>query len=173
MDKKSFGLWFAVLSLVLVLAEGKAQAGAGIINVVEKELPAAYVIATGKGYPPRKDLSPAQKRLLAQRAATIDAYRSLSSTIRGVSGYIVNGTGCITTSGFVRGAELSSVRYFPNGKVEVDLTLPVNISGNRTIAKIDWDSVVANISRRGYPVCYTERPVQQISEEEWIQMRSK
>lgn len=173
MDKKSFGLWFAVLSLVCMSVGDKAQAGTGIINIVERELPAAHVIATGKGYPPRKDLSPVQKRLLAQRAATIDAYRAMSSTIRGVSGYIVNGTGYVTTSGFVRGAELSNARYFPNGKVEVDLTLPVNISGDRITAKVDWDSVIANISKRGYPVCYTERPVQQISEEEWMQMRIK
>lgn len=171
MNRESFSICLAVLGLVLMCGVNKAQAGTGMISVVREELPSAKIVVTGKGYSPNRDISPTQKRLLAQRAATVDAYRVLASTVKGISGYVVDGNGYVVTSGFVRGAELSNVRYFANGKVEVDLLLPVSLYSGKNIGKADWDTVIGNISRRGYSVCYTERPVKQIGEQEWLEMR--
>lgn len=169
-ERLSIGL--VVACLVFSCAD-KAHAGLGVVSVVKEELPSAKIVVTGKGYPSRRDISPVQKRLLAQRAATIDAYRVLASTVRGVSGYISDGSGYIQTSGFVRGAEVADMRYFANGKVEVDLMLPVKLSGGMPGGKTDWDTVVASISRRGYSVCYSEKSAKQITEQEWMELRSK
>lgn len=86
----------------------------------------ARIEVTGKGYPPKRNISEVRKRLLARRAAVVDAYRILSSILNGVSGSIAGGEGVLHTSGFIKGAEIKGVRYLPDGKVEVDLVLPVN-----------------------------------------------
>jgi hypothetical protein len=167
MNKKSLGIWFVALGIVLLLGNN-AQAGSGIINVVREDLPGAKILVTGKGYPPNKNLSSAQKHLLAKRAATIDAYRVLASTVNGVSDYIIGGSGVVQASGFVKGAEIYDVKYFANGKVEVDVVMPVSFLGNKKSEKINWDTVISNIAKKGYPVCYSEKPVKQISEDEWM-----
>lgn len=172
MNRKSLNVWLVILGIVFVW-KYNAQADSCMLNIVQEELPSARIVATGKGYPPNRNVSSAQKRMLAKRAATIDAYRVLASIVNGISGYIVEGQGFVKSSGFVKGAEVSDVKYFANGKVEVDVIVPVNLVGNKSEGKLDWDMVVNDISRKGYSVCYSERPVKQISEEEWMQMRSK
>ncbi len=169
MKKKSFRIWLAVICMILVSGIN-AYAGSGIINVVRDDLPSGKIIVTGKGYPPNRNLSSAQKRLLAQRAATIDAYRVLASTVNGVSSYIVGGNKVVQSSGFVRGAEISDIRYFSNGKVEVNVVMPVSFLGNKISEKVDWDTFLSGISRKGYRICYSETPGKQITEEEWMEM---
>lgn len=172
MIKRVLIIGFAMLGLVWGGA-GRAQSITGAIRVVEKELPLARIEVTGKGYPPKRDISEIKKRLLAKRAATVDAYRVMSAILNGVSGYIAGGAGYIQTSGFIKGAEISNLRYFANGKVEVDLVLPVNFLVKGVNKNIDWDSIVRDISRKGYPVYYIEKPVRQISEEEWLEIQGK
>jgi hypothetical protein len=75
------------------------------------------------------------------------------------------------SSGFVKGAEVSDVRYFANGKVEVCLVLPVGLASNKQRENINWDAIVFDIAESGYPVYYSEKPVRQISEEEWQKMQ--
>lgn len=145
----------------------------GVISVVKEKLPGASIKVTGIGYPPRRNISFTQKRLLAERAAVIDAYRVMAITLRGVSGYVTNGSGYIQTSGFIRGAEVLDKRYYINGKVEVDLELPVNFLVKGVNERVNWDNIIGDISRRGYPVYYTEKQVKPITEEEWLELQSK
>lgn len=152
---------------------GRAQSITGSIRVAEKELPLARIEVTGKGYSSKRQISETQKRLLAKRAATIDSYRVMGAVLNGVSGYVTGGEGCIQTSGFIKGAEISDVRYFADGKVEVDLVLPINFLVKGVNKNINWDNIVRDISRKGYPVYYIEKPVQQISEEEWLEIQGK
>lgn len=172
MNMRVPAVWLATMVLVqlLTLCQGLdfVCAETGIISVEERDLPRASIFATGKGFPPERDISATRKKLLTKRAATLDAYRILAATLKGVSGYIADGNGYIQTSGYIRGAEVSNVRYFTDGKVEVDLILPVNF---RTAGSKDWNSIMSDISGRGYPVCYSEGQAKQITEEEWLKLR--
>lgn len=84
-----------------------------------------WVQVTGKGYPPKKEISEMRKRLLARRAAVVDAYRLLADKLGVVSDYVIGGSGYKQTRGFIKAAEIKDVRYFSDGKVEVDLILLV------------------------------------------------
>lgn len=172
MVKKVFSILIAnaVLGLVLSRGGGLAQAASGVVRVLEDKLPKAEITATGIGYPPKRKISVAQKRLLAKRAATIDAYRTLAATVRGVEGYIIKGSGYIQTSGYIGGVSVTQVREFADGKVEVDLSLPVSFVGYEAGGKVTWDKTIANIGKKGYPVYYLKQPKREISEEEWLEL---
>lgn len=90
---------------------------------------AAWLLVTGKGYPPRREISEPRKRLLARRAAVLDAYRLLAVRLTSTSECIIGGTGYRHIRGFIKGAEIKDVRYFPDGKVEVDLVLSLEKGG--------------------------------------------
>lgn len=110
-----------VLSIGLVIM--------GLICVEADKAQAAWILVTGKGYPPRREISEPRKRLLARRAAVVDAYRLLTVRLNSASECIVGGTGHRHISGFIKGAEIKDVRYFPDGKVEVDMVLPLKGGG--------------------------------------------
>jgi hypothetical protein len=150
-----------------------AYSAAGTVKIIQQDLPNANVIAVGKGYVPSKQISNPQKRLLAQRAATVDAYRALASAINGISGYVANGTGYLNTSGYVKGAQVQDVRYYTSGKVEVEVVAPVVLNSRTVQGKVSWDATVDGIAKEGYPIYYSERPAKQISEEEWLVMAGK
>lgn len=81
------------------------------------------ISVTGKGYPPKRRISETRKRLLARRAAVVDAYRLISVRLSGMPECLPGGSGYIHTHGFIKDAEIKNVRYFPDGKVEVDMVL--------------------------------------------------
>ena len=83
--------------------------------------------ATGRGVYPDW-MGPAQARLMAERAARVDAYRKLAEQIQGVNALTGKEKTPRTRSrttvvrGFVRGARVVAVRRFPDdGFVEVDM----------------------------------------------------
>ncbi len=143
------------------------------VEIVQDQLPAAQLVVTGKGYSPVQLKSSAKGRLLAQRAATVDAYRTLGATLNGVSGYLERGQGYLRTSGYVRGAQVVQIRHYPDGKAEVDLTLPINLKGRRARGRTTWERVINDISGRGCQVYYLEKPKVQITEEEWVEIVEK
>lgn len=175
MVKRTFSILAATIVVlgVAFLEKGNAQTSIGVVRVVERKLPKAEVMATGIGYPPRRGLSLAQKRLLAQRAATVDAYRVLAGTLSNISGCVVEGSGYIQVSGYIKGASVTQVREYADGKVEVDLTVPVNLRGRAIRGKTVWDRTIADINKRGYPIYYLKQPKEQISEEEWLEIIKK
>lgn len=88
--------------------------------------------ATGGGAPPGpgRSVNAAQERLLAERAAKVDAYRNLleqaygltltsASTVRD----FVTESDVIKTrvEAYVRGGKVTDVRHLPDGGVEVDV----------------------------------------------------
>lgn len=89
---------------------------------------AAWLLVTGKGYPPKREISETRRRLLARRAAVVDAYRLLAEKVSGMPEYPICGSGYRHIRGSIKGAEIKDVRYFPDGKVEVDLVLLVSFS---------------------------------------------
>lgn len=179
MVRRAFGILIAtaiasaVMGFVLFEWRGIARAATGVVRIVERKLPDAEIRVTGIGHPPRRRVTPSQKRLLAQRAATVEAYRVLAATLNGISGYVVGGSGYIQVSGYIKGATVTQVREFPDGKVEMDLSLPVSLIGKGGGDKITWDKVIADINRKGYPVYYLRKPEKEISEEEWLEMIEK
>lgn len=162
-----------IIALVFSLVLTMDTYSAADVLIVEERLPEAQLKVTGKGYPPRRGKSTTQRRLLAQRAATLDAYRTLAATLNGISGYIHGGTGALQTSGYIQGARVSQVRNYSDGKTEVDLVLPVNLIGKEVGGRLAWDGIVRDINRQGYQSYYLVEPKGQITEEEWLQLIEK
>ena len=136
------GLSVAALAGLLVAAHGSqsppAQAAAGQQTVVAgstfaRGRPAqgrgavvdgAIVRVTGRAAQnPDRAWNAAQARLLARRAATIDAYRRIAEHVHGVSVAISRGRVRTEVRGIVRGARIVEVRHRPDGIAEVDVTL--------------------------------------------------
>ena len=148
------------------------QAATRFIRVLEQDLPLAGIEVTGVGYPSGKHISFPQKRLMAKRAATVDAYRKLAEIINGMSRFIYDGAERIQSSGFIRGARITEVRYYADGRVDVSLLLPVSLRSNPRGRQDSWSNIMADIDARYCPVYYTEEPMRQITEEEWLKLTS-
>lgn len=82
----------------------------------------------GVGFEPRsRSLSAVQKRLLAKRAAMVHGYRNLVRAANQIPFRRKNFPYAVEeTSGFIKGVEVDQVRFFGDGKVEVDMRLPLN-----------------------------------------------
>jgi hypothetical protein len=120
-----------VLSLILFLAASQALAG---IVVLERLKTASIIFrATGEGiYPEDSSMSLAQKKLMAKRAAIVDAYRKLLEKVNEIE---VNSESKLEdllikhdevtakVSGFIRGAQIVDVRTERDGVVEVDVMM--------------------------------------------------
>lgn len=80
---------------------------------------------TGRGRAPERAMSKPQLRLMAKRAAMVEAYKNMVVALGEVRSSVVGGTGHETVRGFVKGIELTETRYYENGDVEVDIELVV------------------------------------------------
>lgn len=83
------------------------------------------VKATGRGRAPKRAGSDAQLRLMARRAAVVEAYKNAAKTLGQARSTVAAGTGSETVSGFIRGVELTETRYYRDGDVEVDVEFMV------------------------------------------------
>jgi len=145
--------WAALLVLGLscaALAQQAVQVGPGQTQVqvnvsvqpVVQQVPAtkgaidwtnAVVEATGSGAPPTAPgFSEAQRRLMARRAAVVEAQRNLAETINGVhlTSYSIvqnfvlqDDTIRTTLEAFIQGARVVNERQLPDGSYEVVLRL--------------------------------------------------
>ena len=86
-----------------------------------------------QGIPGWEDVT-ARGRLMAERAATVDAYRNLAETVKGIritgSTYVrdfVAESDYVQTAldTFIKGVRLGPYRYLPDGEVEVDVEVTV------------------------------------------------
>ena len=84
------------------------------------------VRATGRGRLPRRAGSEAQRRLMARRAAVVEAYKNAAMRLGMGRSVVSAGTGTETVNGFIRGVELIETRYYRDGGVEaeVEFTVP-------------------------------------------------
>ncbi len=91
------------------------------------------VKATGAGAPDMKATSPAQARLGAERAATLDAFRNLLQQVKGLqisAGKTMNDAMAkdeirAKVEGIVKGYKITGKRYYSDGGVEVDVEVPL------------------------------------------------
>ncbi|MEE9500426.1 MAG: LPP20 family lipoprotein, partial [Candidatus Omnitrophota bacterium] len=99
------------------------------------------VVATGSGVPPENAKGP-EARLMAVRAAKIDALRNLAERVYGVKIDAVTSIRDFVTErdevradveAFLRGAEVTDTRYLSDGSVEVDVG--IDLDGVRMVFK--------------------------------------
>jgi hypothetical protein len=115
----SVAVWSCLLT-TSVVAEDILLSGANGSQI------AGNIKVTGKGLPPEvTTISVEQGRILARRAAVLDAYRNLLRLVEEVTPYLYGGNETIVFEGFVKGAHITGTRYFEDGAVEVMLELPV------------------------------------------------
>jgi hypothetical protein len=127
-----------VLSLIasLIVSESLfSQAIAGIIVLEALKTDTITIKATGEGVAPNDSrLTIAQKKLLAKRAATVDAYRKLVEKTKLIqvdsktqlSDYMVeNDILTAKVSGYIRGAKIEGYRWLDDGIAEVDVAIQI------------------------------------------------
>ena len=119
------------------------QVGAnGLINWDE-----GFVEATGTGVPSSIAKSPAQGRLMARRAAIVDAQRNLLESIEGVkitaettvqNFETTNDMVRTQVTGVVKGSKIVNEQQLPDGTYQV--TLRINLYGNGSLAEVVVDA---------------------------------
>lgn len=148
-----------------ILAPARAEGpfwwdeGAGMLTVI------------GWGRPPAEARHPAQARLMAERAAIVDAYgaaaRLLSEALSGQEGYSV----------FLRGGRVKRSDVAPDGSVKVELEIPVSqeLAGRvreamRAGAAVEGREVErAGISHEEFVARHKVRGPRVITLREWIE----
>jgi hypothetical protein len=98
------------------------------------------LIATGAGAPPARAVNKAQARLMAERAAKVDAMRNLLEEAYGVTitstttvrDFITqNDTIRARVDAFIRGAKIIDTRYLQDGSVETDMEVTLGYEFRR------------------------------------------
>jgi|LGVF01.1.fsa_nt_gb hypothetical protein len=120
-----------ILFLVLLFAASQALAGIAVLERLRTE--SIIFKATGEGvYPDDSSMGLAQKKLMARRAATVDAYRKLLEKVNEIEVnseskledlLIKHDEVTVKVSGFIRGAQIVDVRTERDGIVEVDVMM--------------------------------------------------
>ena len=110
------------------------------------------VTVTGSGVAPSNAVNAVQARLLARRAAVVDAYRQLAESIKGVNvdaettveNMMVTSDVIRTkVSAMIQGAQVVSEREIPGGGYEVTMTVPLfGVSNSIAQAVIPQTTVV-------------------------------
>lgn len=128
---------------------------------------AGRALASGGGAPPAKG-SPAQRRLMAERAALVDGYRNLAEILHGVHVSsettvqdFVTQSDLIRTQvqGLVKGATITHKRLLSDGSVEVDVEVP--LYGQEGLMGIFLEKILKPLhrARRGMQVASLPVPV--------------
>ncbi len=113
-----------------------------------------------------RELSDAQRKLLAKRAATVDAYRNLAETIKGlqitsdtyVRDFVAESDEIRTElDTFIKGIKVTNVRYLPDGTCEVKAQVTIQ----RLIAELKriWKKVRTRVGRKRWKEKIFERIV--------------
>lgn len=132
-----FGVTSLLLTSVSALAQKDPAADDGVVQKLahgEINWSSKTVTATGSGAANLKDGSVAKARLMAERAAKIDAMRNIVETIQGIQ---VNGTrnaadvmsnGEIKTriTGLAQGFKVVDTKYYSDGSVDVIVSMPID-----------------------------------------------
>lgn len=92
------------------------------------------VTATGSGAAPQNDMPVAQRRLMAERAAKMDALRNLLETIQGIQINGMRNAGDIMSNGEVKtritgvaqGFKVIDTKYYSDASVDVVVQMPID-----------------------------------------------
>ena len=152
-----------ILSLAAAFPSGAAVFAS---SLYAEECGGSVVKATGKGMP-RTGRTDAQARLLAKRAATVKAYRNLLKRMGESTSSLEGGTGNMAVNGFIKGAYIDEVRYYPDGKVEVVVGLNVKTKGGMELRSEGADEAAPEVEY------VSERPGTVISEKEWKSLEAE
>lgn len=131
--------------IVLVLAVFAIFVFAGCVVVPQETKPQAEwvpikVTAKGGGAPPAKAINAAQARLMAERAAKVDALRNLLEQAYGVRitsnttvrDFITqNDTIRANVDAYIRGARVIDTRYLDDGSVEIEMEITLGYEFRR------------------------------------------
>lgn len=124
-------------------APGREECGPGHMStgeqryfqVQDKKVAETRVNATGYGAPPKTYFPEPQRRLMAMRAATVDAYRNLAERVNGLRVWggttigdmvVENDRFRVYLDAYVRGAEIISTNPLEDGTFETVVELTVN-----------------------------------------------
>jgi len=126
------------------------KVGHGEINWSKK-----VVTATGSGAGDLKDHSVAQARLMAERAAKLDALRNIIETIQGIqvsgsrsaSDMMSNGEIKSRISGMAQGFKVVDTKYYSDGSVDVVVSMPID--ENLTNALVEKPKKTRKVSENG------------------------
>lgn len=110
-------VFFIIFFFVAPLFFSRADAGKGPDNSGSDIL-----IIQGVGYPPIKASSAAQARLMARRAAVLDAYRNALAA-KGVKDYDENNL-YVELQGFIKGMTIVQEEYLEDGGIRLRAELP-------------------------------------------------
>ncbi|MCK5161535.1 MAG: hypothetical protein KAQ99_08185 [Candidatus Aureabacteria bacterium] len=105
-----------------------------------------------------------QKKLMARRAALIDAYRNLARALAGFSGRVIK-SGNIKSNGYIVGARCVETRYYKDGTVQIIMEMPgirEKRGCKREGIKVYNDELVS-IDRKTFAV----------TEQEWLGMKPR
>jgi hypothetical protein len=123
--KPNFSLSSILKPVTVALISIAGLATASVASPYRLDEVAGVLAVIGEGRPPLKVQHKAQARLMAERAAVLDAYgraaRVLSETIPQTppeqEGY----------SGFLRGGRIARSELMPDGSVKVELEIPLSL----------------------------------------------
>jgi hypothetical protein len=126
------------------------KVGHGEINWSKKQ-----VTATGSGAANLKDGSVAASRLMAERAAKLDALRNILETIQGIqvsgtrnaSDMMSNGEIKSRISGMAQGYKVVDTKYYSDGSVDVVISMPID--ENLTNALVERPKKARKVAMEG------------------------
>jgi hypothetical protein len=147
--------------LIIGTLTGEAS---GSVQPPEGEPIVTRIRVTGRGHAPRRAMSDSQSRLMAKRAAMVEAYKNMAKALGKLETRVVDGTGYESVSGFIEGIELKETRYYPNRDVEVDIELVAPIQSQSEEPQSSQSSE-GNLKREK-PILI-EKGGARISESEW------
>lgn len=148
------------------LGWGASKKGADTVTIqYDPRVKTSTLRSVGVGHPPEGRIySAAQRRLLAKRAATVMAYRDLLKASQTVHPLLPVGQGIEVVSGYLQGAQEVETRYYSNGRVEVEMVLPLGSVAD------SYEGTRVIFSKTTYPVCEIDRGAREISKEEYEEL---
>ncbi len=134
--KKVFASAFLALLVAMPAAAQNGKGGDVVQKVGHGEINWSNntITATGSAAANLKDGPVAVARLNAERAATVDAYRNILETVKGIQldskrsagDVLSNGTIKAKVQGLVMGAQRVDTRYYNDGSVDVVVQMPLD-----------------------------------------------
>ncbi|MBM3888420.1 MAG: hypothetical protein FJ388_04765 [Verrucomicrobia bacterium] len=156
--------------LFLLATAGWAADAAGYAFQPNTPAPGQGVIrVTGVGLAPRAGGNRGQMRLMAERAAIVTGYRNLALALGQGTQVVADGSRYISASGYIQGAHIVQTRYYPDGRVEVDMTLAVQ----HTPSAPAIEPPPPPQPQAPEPAPKVETQKRQITEQEWLELHAQ
>ena len=176
-------IWWLIFSIIfllgffqLVSAQEQKNDEAVIENIganAQIDWTNGFLKVVGNGVPPENIVDPAQRKLMAKRAAQADAYRNLAEAVNGirvtsttyVKNFIVANDEIRTkVEVFIKGAQVTKVEYKVDEIAEV--TIQVLLNGDGSLSGLLMPNFEAEVVEAPQKVTKPRTPAPQVSKEE-------